>query len=132
MILEILFPYFDSISFYMNASPKRIRKANILLIFFTVTMPTAISALVYQFSSDHCSQAGSGHVSTWVGECIGTYVDVGSIFQFSRLSLFIDKWLSVSIKKLTTTLSYELRDSTYSSTRQGIEDLVSELMVVCP
>ncbi len=35
-ILETLFPYFDSISFDMNASPKRIRKADILLIFFTV------------------------------------------------------------------------------------------------
>ncbi len=35
-ILETLFPYFDSISFDMNVSPKRKRKAEILLIFFTV------------------------------------------------------------------------------------------------
>ncbi len=36
MILETLFPYFDSISFDMNASPKRIRKADILLIFLHI------------------------------------------------------------------------------------------------
>ena len=34
MIVETLFGYFEFISFDMNASPKRIRKANILLIFF--------------------------------------------------------------------------------------------------
>ena len=36
VIVETLFWYFDFISFYMNACPKRIRKASILLILFTV------------------------------------------------------------------------------------------------
>ncbi len=131
MILETLFSYFDTISFDMNGSPNRIRKADILLIFLQFTMPTAIPPWVNQFSSDHWSQAESGHVSTWMGDCLETHAVVGFIFQFSRLSLFVDKWLSVSIKKLTTILSQELRNSNYCNTRPGIADFVLELMVVC-
>ncbi len=63
-------------------------------------------------------------------DCLGTHGAVGFIFYFSRLSLFIDKWLSVRINKLNMTLLQELRNSNYSNTRPGIADLVSELMVV--
>eukprot|EP00493_Phyllostaurus_siculus_P026712 UN27057 len=63
-----------------------------------------------------------------MGDCLRTHRVVGFIFQFSRLFLFIDKWLSVRISKLTMTLLQELRNSNYSNTRPGIADLVSELI----
>ena len=65
-------------------------------------------------------------------DCLGTHGVVGFILLIFRLSLFIDKWLSVRINKLTMTLLHELRNSNYSNTRPGIADLVSELILVFP
>ena len=43
-------------------------------------MPTAISRWIYQFSSDHWSQAASSPVSTWMGDRLGTRGAVGISF----------------------------------------------------
>ncbi len=52
----------------------------LLNISIQFNLPTAIPSGVYQFSSDHLSQAGSGHVSTWMDDCLGTHGVVGFIF----------------------------------------------------
>ena len=131
MIVETLFWYFDFISFYMNGCPKRIRKASILLILFTVYYAyghTTLSIPVLVWSLKSSRVGPCQYLDGWLPRntwCCRLY------FLIFRLSLFIDKWLSVRINKLTMTLLQELRNSNYSNTRPGIADLVSELMVVC-
>ena len=45
-------------------------------------LPTAISRWIYQFSSDHWSQAASSPVSTWMGDRLGSRGAVGISFCF--------------------------------------------------
>ncbi len=52
-----------------------------------------------------------------MGDCLGIHDVVAFIFKLSRLSLFIDKWLSVRINKLTMTFLQELSNSNYCNTR---------------
>ena len=49
--------------------------------FSPLPLPTAISRWIYQFSSDHWSQAASSPVSTWMGDRLGTRGAVGILFS---------------------------------------------------
>ena len=64
-------------------------------------MSTAIPCWIYQFSSDHWSQATLGQVSTWMGDRLGILGAVDHFFCLPTL-FYYKKYFSSIVKNYST------------------------------
>ena len=92
----------------VRSGPFKAKKCPLLL-------PTAISCWIYQFSSDHWSQAALSLVSTWMGDRLGTLsvVGISSFFLQTFFFLHLSSFFSQDVDR--TRWSFSLNPSNFWS-----------------